>query len=429
MYIPYFELSKTAALFAPVKLREAIRDWGYGRKVCQNLCYIKKNYFRVLKKLKRDVKVRKLVVAFHVYDQAKWKCQSLYDLMLDSNIFEPYIFVTKNCAPAENFNFQKESELEKVYNFFKVRKMRVQYAYKNDKFIPFEDMKPKPDIIIYQHPWYVETSQGPVVSSRFALTCYVPYFVATSEIDTEYCLRFHQYVENYYVLNDLIKKYYSANMTNNGINLKVTGHPMLDYFYLNKDRKYDSKNMIIYAPHWTVDSDNTLQWGTFLWNGMFILDYAKSHPEFDWVFKPHPCLANYLRTKKHMTKSQIDDYWNEWAKIGIVCETGDYLDLFMESKAMITDCGSFETEYFMTKKPLIHLNSKNATPYNPSVKKIVENYYCVNNIQELSNALDNVIIRGNDSLKASRDKLYDELGYDNNYAAFNIIKDLETALL
>ena len=431
MYLPFYEIARTLALFTPLKYRYAIRKWGYEKKINQNLKYISCNKKRVLKKLRKDIKKRKLNVVFYVYDHTKWKCQSLYDLMDKSENFTPYVFVTKNCASRENFNFQTFEDLNKVIDFFKSKNMRVLLAYDkdNDKYIPFQNMSVKADIIFYQHPWYIETQQGPVVCSKFALTCYVPYFIATSISQTEYYLRFHQYVQNHYVLNDLVKDFYSENAPNKGVNIKSVGHPMLDFFYLNKDKTFENKNYVIYAPHWSVDNKNVLFWGTFLWNGQFILDYAKEHTELNWVFKPHPCLKAYLKNNNHLSAKEIEQYWQDWKNLGIVCEDGNYLDVFMQSKAMITDCGSFETEYLLTKKPLIHLKSLKAMPFNPSVEKIVKTYYSVENIDELKKALDKVVVENYDDKKQERIEVMSELGYENNYAAQNIINDLLGTLL
>ena len=431
MYVPYDKIAQIAALFLPAKYREKLRDFGVNLKVFFNVKYINKNKKYVLKKIRQKAKHQKLNVAFYVYDETKWKCQSLYDLLEKDEHFIPYIFVTKNAAPKENFNFQKPDELKKVFEFFKGQNMRVEYAYdfENDRHIPFEQMQPKPDIIIYQHPWYVETSQGPVVCSKFALTYYVPYFVATSVCQAEYYLRFHQYVQTHYILDDLIKDYYARNMTNKGSNLKAVGHPMLDYFYLNRNKHFDDKKYVIYAPHWSVDTSNALCWGTFLSNGKFMLEYAQKHPEINWVFKPHPCLKNYLIQQKYLTNNEAENYWDEWAKIGQVCETGNYLDMFMESKAMITDCGSFETEYFYTAKPLIYLKSEAGTPFNPSVQNIVENYYTVENNKELEAVLDKILIKKIDYMCEQRLSALKQHGYENNYAARNILNDILKTLI
>ena len=168
MYIDYEKIGKI--------LRFG-KDFFYNKKIEQNLKYIKRNQKEVRAKLRGKTQLK---VAFYVYDSAKWKCQSVYDLMTKDERFTPYIFVTKCNAPKDNFNNQTIDDIKKTYDFFKSKGMNVQYAYdlENDKFIPFEKMSPKPDIIIYQHPWYVETTQGPVVCSKFALTYYVPYYIS-----------------------------------------------------------------------------------------------------------------------------------------------------------------------------------------------------------------------------------------------------------
>lgn len=431
MYIKFFEIFSILALFAPVKLRESIRGIGYELKISQNLNFISRNRARVIKKLKSKVKSgKRLNVAFFIYDETKWKNQSIYDLMEKSEIFNPYIFVTKNCAPQGNFNYQPAESIEKVYKFFKTKNMKVKYAYdfKKDSYIPFEEMEPMPDIIFYCHPWYIYKTQGPVMSSKYALTYYIPYSVSSSMGEQEYYLRFHLYVGTQYVINNLIKEYFSENMKNKGANLKVAGHPILDYFYLNKNKHYEDKKSIIYAPHFSVSDTTVLKWGTFLDMGEFILDWAKKHPEFNWIYKPHPCLRNFLRSRNLWSEEKIQKYWDEWDKIGQVYESGDYLEMFMESHAMITDCGSFKTEYFMTQKPQIFLKSKNGVPFNPSVEKINQTCYKAENIKELENILEKVLINGDDYMKDARAKVYRECGYENNFAAKNIIDDIKNTL-
>lgn len=429
MHVPYEKILNTLALLVPSKYRKSLREFGGQLKIKSNVAYTLKNKKVVLKQLRKKIKKQKLIVAFYVYDDPKWKCQTLYDLMEKSDYFIPYIHACKNVSPKNYSGYQPPELVNKTYEFFKNKNMRVLYGYdvENEKFIPTENMNPRPDIIFYQHPWYVHTAQGPVVNSKFALTFYVPYFLATSLSPIEYYLRFHKYVQTHYVLNNQIKDYFSQNMENKGSNLKAVGHPQLDYFYLNKDKKYENKNYVIYAPHWSIDNEAILNWGTFLWSGKFMLDFAMKNPQINWVFKPHPGLIQLLRLR-HMSEQDIQQYWKKWAEVGIVCESGDYLDLFMESSAMITDCGSFETEYFMTKKPLIYLKSSNGTPFNPAVQKITENYYKAENVQELERALNTVILEKNDYMKEQRINSLEELGYKDNFAAQNIIDDLKKIL-
>ena len=381
----------------------------YNKKIKQNLDYIKRNQKNVKTKLKGKTHLN---VAFYVYDSAKWKCQSVYDLMIKDKRFTPYIFVTKCNAPKDNFNYQTIDDIKKTYDFFKSKGINVQCAYdlENDKFVPFEKMSPKPDIIIYQHPWYVETTQGPVVCSKFALTYYIPYFISDTDNPIEYDLRFHRYIYRYYVPDEIIKKNYAKNMYDKGEKLIVAGHPQLD-FYLD-DKTKNERKYVIYAPHWTVCGDN-LRYSTFDWNGYQILEFAENHPELNWVFKPHPCLYNFLFMSGYMKKEEADEYYRRWHDIGIVCEDGDYMQLFQESLAMITDSGSFLTEYLFTKQPCIHLVSEHFKG-NENVEKICQTYYNAHNLDEMNKFFEDVLINKNDPKKLERLALLEELNYPNS---------------
>ena len=400
MYIDYEKIGKILGFG---------KRFFYNKKIKQNLDYIKRNQKKVKAKLKCKTHLN---VAFYVYDSAKWKCQSVYDLMIKDERFTPYIFVTKCNAPKNNFNYQTIDDIKKTYDFFKSKGMNVQCAYdlENDKFIPFEKMSPKPDIIIYQHPWYVETTQGPVVCSKFALTYYVPYYISDIDNPIEYDLRFHRYIYRYYVPDEIIKKNYAKNMYDKGEKLVVAGHPQLD-FYLN-DKTENERKYVIYAPHWTVCGDN-LRYSTFDWNGYKILEFAENHSELNWVFKPHPCLYNFLFMSGYMKKEEADEYYRRWYDIGIVCEDGDYMQLFQESLAMITDSGSFLTEYLFTKQPCIHLVSEHFKG-NENVEKICQTYYNVHNLDEMYKLFEDVLINKNDSKKLERLALLEELNYPNS---------------
>ena len=388
----------------------------YDMKIKQNLDYIKRNQKRVLEDLKD---VSPLNVIFHVYDESKWKSQSVYDLMEKDERFNPMIVATKNCAPEGNPNYQTAENVKKCYEYFKNKGMRVEYGYdiRKNKFIPFEAFNS--DIIFYSHPWYVYETQGPVVCSKFALTYYIPYFLPASEQWHEYGLRFHQYIYRHYVPTESVKNYYSKNMPSVEHSFRVVGHPILDSYNNQKDFE---KKYIIYAPHWTVCGEN-LRFGTFKWSGKKVLELAKAHPELNWVFRPHPLLYNFVITSGFMKEEEIDKYYDEWKNFAQYSEGGDYIDLFRQSYAMITDCGSFLTEYFVTENPVIHLVSEYLNP-NSTIKEIDKTYYTVHNTDELIKDFHQVILDKYDYKKEERKKLLEKLGFKNSSSAEKIIKDV-----
>lgn len=414
MYIPY---EKFGNLIYQLFKNERLKTFFYNKKVKQNLNFIKNNQLNVIKKIKNKIKKREtLVVLFYVNDETKWKCQSVYDEFASDTRFSVKVIATKNNAKSpDNPSFQTNLDVKRVYEFFKNKNMNVEYGYdlRTEEFIPFK--KFSPDIIFYQQPWYVETSQGPVVSSKFAITAYTPYYFPLEADKVDYSLRFHQYVQRYYILDEYTKCKYESKMENSGANLKVVGYPYLDN-YKQIDNK---KDYIIYAPHWTV-AQKGLAYSTFEWSGQFLLEYAKKST-LNWVFKPHPLLFKALIDNKIMTKLEAESYYAEWGKLGIKCESGDYLDLFAQSAMMITDSSSFLGEFAITNKPLIHLLSEKSQ-FRNSENPLLKIHYRAESLDELKNLLST--LPENDYKKELREKELIKLNFKNSIASKNIYKDI-----
>lgn len=414
----YSKIGESLALFLPIKYGRNITKFFNQIQYLSNIKFVERNQKKVLKNLKKEIAHRKIRVAFLHFRPSKWKCDSLYKLFENSKCFEPFIIVSRFDSPKmppENVN--------ETLNFFKNKNFNIHLAYniEKDEFIPLENFNP--DIIFYGEPWSVYKEHSPLQMSSQALIYYVPYFIANVSSYMEYGLEFHLYLYKHFIINNLARDYYAPKMLNKGKNLKVVGHPQLDYFYLGQDKNLTNKNYVIYAPHWSINVPEE-NYATFEWNGEFLLEYAKKHPEINWVFKPHPTLKERIISQKIMSEESIEKYWNDWDKISFKYESGDYMDIFAQSKAMITDCGSFLTEYFVTKKPVIHLISETSIGYNPSAEAVVENYYKAHNLEELELLLNNIIIKNEDPLKEIRLKAIKDLNFAGTYAAENIYNDI-----
>ena len=381
-----------------------------------------KNYIKLLEKLKH--KKEKITVLFLVSELSKWKAQSLYDLMSKSKCFKPVVAVTPLVKAAKGYD-QTRSNISDIYNYFLHKGMNVVYAYKNGKYIDLKTFSP--DIIFYEQPWGIDNQQDASKTSKYALLYYIPYYINSyNVIPIDYNKIFHKYMYKHYVLNGEWENIYKKLSKRN--NILGLGHPILDKFYLKQDHLNETnKNYVIYAPHYSFkhpNNTNPVMYGTFDWNGYQILEYAQKHPEINWVYKPHPQLK-YTMLETGMLPDTIDDYWNEWRKVGIVCEDSSYMDLFLDSKALITDCGSFLTEYFCTQKPLIHLISDDCL-IEPNViaKRNFDTFYKVHNLEEMYETFDQVLIKNEDPLKEKRLKVLEDSGLLNNYAAKNIMEDI-----
>ena len=129
-----------------------------------------------------------------------------------------------------------------------------------------------------------------------------------------------------------------------------------------------------------------------------------------------------------MTESEIDRYYDEWAKVGLVYDQGDYFGIFKNSDALITDSSSFLSEYLPTKMPVIHLISENMVAQNSISKVTSAHYYQAHDLKELEFYLNDVIINKNDPMKEKRIEDIGILTIDGNSASSIIIDHLRKEL-
>ena len=374
---------ETKRVFAPVSV------WLKNQRAQQN-------YRRKIKELTESKE--KIRVVFLVSQSAKWNGHSLYRILEADSRFSPIVLyvplhVSTDCDTDDRFECQFFAD--RGYNFDAITIAKELRAH-------------KPDIVFYQQPWYmVKGAFAPATVSEYALCLYFPYSIATS-VEAKrlwkHCLPFFKMLYRHFVFNNAVVELFNSKGVHNTI---ATGHPKLDA-YLEPVKKDFWKNKlkfkIVYAPHHSV-GQSTLNWGTFDWNGRELLDWAKSHTETEWLFKPHPRFRfSVLEQGIEMTEFELDNYYDEWNNIGSVYTLGDYFDIFRTADLLITDCGSFLTEWLPTEKPCIHLLSKNETPNSRSFvhEKSSRNYYKVKNLEELNATLEKLAVCREDTLATVR---------------------------
>ena len=389
------------------------------------MAFLEKFFINKIKqRIKKNGKCR---VAFYVFEIAKWKTDSLYRLLETNPKFEPFIVLG---IPAGRRKLLSKKELKerfyKQMKYFRDRGLKIFLGYSLRWDKPYPLKKFKPDIVFYQQHVGICHMNRPKKVNHYALTAYIPYNVpnyGNTQYDYNlFCTRLYRF----YTLNEDLKEYYIKTHDTPIKNIVVTGHTALDYFYLNKDKKTENK-YVIYAPHFSIMHpavENLFYYSTFQLYGDIILDFAQKHPEISWVFKPHPNLIETLK-KMNVPKECIDTYYNEWKKIGMVCTSSEYQELFANSKAMITDCGSFLTEYFCTGKPLLHLISPFSVNWAcDAMKPMFDSFYKIHNKQDLFTEINRVIINGDDYKQQERICVSKNLAFTEQYAAKNIMNDL-----
>ena len=383
---------------------------------------------RIRRKSRRG---EQICVLFLVNETAKWKSQALFDLLSKDPRYKVSLALSIGDTDMSLSPNERAAKVSGMASWFEKRGVGdfvVAYDCKTDKALPLDRFMP--DIVFYHQPWFIPPCQMPRVVSRFALTCYIPYFVPTFANNTMHCqLQLHKDVFRHFVLNETWKAFYEKNIESSSYagELIAAGHPMLDAIAF-QDRPAPLDSCVIYAPHWSIPhpkNPSELNLSTFMETGLFILDYAKRHPDVKWVFRPHPTLALALKRTGLMNDKAVEDYYSEWGKIGRVSQGGDYAKLFNESRLLITDCDSFLSEYACTGNPIVHLVSpvKNNRHYSP-LKPLFDTYYKVADTNSLSQLLDDLVVAGNDPKRNLRHEALERSGLARQKGARNILMHL-----
>lgn len=393
-------------------------------------CLIRWRYYWLWNKLHR--KRSPLLVLFVVCNPAKWKMQTLYDLLSRSEHFKPLICLTILDQEQSLPLGEKMVHLTKAKCFFAQRHMQCVTAYdiEHAHHLPFKVFNP--DIVWYQDPWFLDCCQMPDEVSKYALTCYVPYFVQNyGALNMDCELDFHRYLWRHFTLNarwaDAFNKDLGIFCSGKVLGM---GHPMLDQFHDPVKRGSpctSHRDYIIYAPHWSCGVGE--RYSTFMKMGKSMLALALQHPELKWVFKPHPTLRVILSKLNLMSKQEIDAYYRAWEDIAVVCYDGNYIDLFKRSRVLITDCGSFLVEYACTGQPIIHLISEDPKfPPHPVSAALFKTYYQAFSWETFIQHFNMVVLNHNDPLRELRLAKIKEMNLLGTNAAQNILNVLSKTL-
>lgn len=392
-------------------------------------------YWRTICCLRKVFGKRKIIVAFCVSEIAKWKSQSLYDQLCQTEVYHPVIFVYLSPLDVNGKKEDVDSLLEEKINFFAEKGMDVVNVWdssSNQCVIPETSC---PDIVFYQQPWDTPNPFPlPLDIAGYALTFYIPYFLVNNlDLRLEIGQSLHRQVFGHIVQNEEHAKFYDSNVKSwhyAGKRLGL-GHTIVDN--ITTKIAEQEGDCVIYAPHFSFPMkgvERALFYSTFLENGKLILEFARQHPEIKWVFKPHPRLKYELKKTHVWSDFEVDSYYAEWAKVGVVCETPDYIEHFQRSSAMITDCGSFLTEYSCMDKPLIRLYyHKDNLPPNPILEKLYRTFYYAHNNEDLKELLESVICQHQDPNKAARHEEVVRVGLNSGDASRRIINYLDSLLI
>lgn len=385
----------------------------------------------VLHRIRRSNHVK---VAFIAGSLSMWKLQALVGRLLSDPRFEVRIIL----SPLIDFSIESQkSEMEKLREWF---------DSKGTPYIDFDfgkqpyDLRAEfdPDLIFYMQPYGAEHCiQHRSLSFRDRLQAYVPYSLWPGKEAFGFDLQFHREAFRIYYANQTLLDVASKLSLIHARNARVAGYPSEDMFTSPGPDPWKAQpkplKRIIWAAHFTIDPEKA--WGeshsSFLLYCDKMLELAAGlKDEAQFAFKPHPT----LRTKLYELwgKEKTDSYYKRWEEGGNTqLETGGYADLFMNSDAMIHDCGSFIIEYHYSGKPCLyaipdfesHYNSRNSLG-----KAALDLHYKAERWEGVESFVRDVVLSGNDPLREAREEFRKRELLSSGSVAERIYRDLTESL-
>ena len=345
-----------------------------------------------------------------------WKYKHLYNILNTHPKFKPYIVILP-CI-VYNKQQQKDNTIELI-QYFKENRIPF-YTYTKEDGTFFNIRKEiNPDIIFYPQP-YKEIFSPKFQYTKFIdkLLSYYPYAFWTSEGSWSYNQTYQNIAWKLFYSTELHKIDAQKYAFNKGKNVEIVGYPNADLFLNHTHQdiwkvQSNRKKRIIWAPHFTIFSGEILYQSNFLWMANFMLELTKNYSDIiQFAFKPHPRLYTELCKHQDWGKEKTEAYYQQWERMkNTQLESGEYIDLFMTSDAMIHDSSSFTVEYHYSKKPVMFITNdynKHLEGKSDFGKLAMEQHYIGNNKEDIIHFIENVVLRGNDPMKAGREDFFNQ---------------------
>lgn len=361
-----------------------------------------KNVLEILRK--KVLEKKKIRIGFFVMFDSMFPLEPLFCLMQSDEMFEPFIVIIPNIAyGTENMFYQMNGTYRSLSK--KYLDVRMSCDAK-DKFIDFSGSC---DIACFSTPYDCATHKYFRISylSRFnVLTLYATYgYVVSNWFAGMYGYRsfsclWKYFLENSFVVNELkTKSHIPANA------LVCLGYVKMDRLARFKMRERNRKKIIIASHHTLIMED--IEFSTFLQYAGFFLELPQKYPEIDFVFRPHPLLKVRLVSDSIWSKEQTDNYFEKLRAMpnAEYQEGGDYFDAFVNSDALIHDCGSFMAEYLYTDNPacfLLKNDVQNRKNYNTFARECIARHYHAYTEAGIIRFIDEVVVKGIDSMRQER---------------------------
>lgn len=392
-------------------------------------------YQVILQKLKKKVKAgKKIRVCFFAMIDAAFAYEPLYEAMLKDKMFVPFIVVIPDTSRGKK---HRNLIFSQTFSYFSKKYKNVFKGY-DTQTNQYHDFSNNSDIVCFANPYEGMTSNIFEINyylDKDILPVYIHYSFSVTKFSRETINNHgYDYFWKVFVPTKLHFDEFQKYQDLKGKNVVVSGYCKMDN--LAKEKKVKrSRKLIILAPHHTVINWKSLQISNFIQYSDFYLQLPKIFPEIDFVFRPHPLLITQLKRTEIWGEVKTEQYFKtmqSYANV-IYSKEAEYFNYFVNSDAIIHDCGSFIAEYLFTGKPACYvLKNKEAIRkwFLPIGQKCLDYHYEAYSEDDMKHFIDQIVINNKDVMKGKRIKFVNsELKINYPMVAEQIIDHIKQEIL
>lgn len=359
---------------------------------------------------------KKINVVFFASSLSMWRYQNLYEAMNKHSKFNVWIVIVPFAVYTKE---QQMDDIDKLRTFFDNNRTSYILGVLDNGALLDVKKELNPDILFYPQP-YPDNYNIIFESRRFygKLLCYYPYAFWRSKDAWSYNHPFQKIAWKLFYSTELHRNDAIRYSTVKGRNVEVVGYPTADEFLYGKyvdvwKSQNKRKKRIIWAPHYSIFAGGPLMQSNILWMADFMLKLAgKYSDKIQFVFKPHPKLFSELCKHPEWGKEKAKAYYEAWDLMeNTQLQTGEFVDLFMTSDAMIHDSGSFGVEYHYSGNPVMYI----ADNFEEQVAEMSEfgqlamrQHYVGKSKEDIINFIEDTVLGGNDPMKEQRLRFVNE---------------------
>ncbi|MBQ8887729.1 MAG: hypothetical protein IJY61_08520 [Candidatus Gastranaerophilales bacterium] len=403
-----WDKSHTEIRFCGLKLKMKKKPKTYTMKDFEK---IHSGYEKLVQTIK-EKKDEKIKVAFLVPLASMFSAKALFERMLKNDNFEVSLVVIPDMRFPQKTQENLDKTGQELIQYKNIMNI-VPITEKADRLV----LKDIADIVVCSLPYDVSHEQYKLenIIKNGMLPVLVNYGFYRSKYDRDLIgndrcsLYWKVFTET-----ELNQEEYNNFQKIKGENTFLSGYSKMDSY--KNYKKTTDKTTIMIAPHHSVKGgfNDALGLSNFYNYAELFLKLPDMYPDISFIFRPHPALFFLLSSPKYWGQKKVDEYLNRIiSKPNVEYSTkGDYFIDFANSDGIIQDCASYLVEYFYTMKPHCYMLKSEKDiedKFTPLGKQCLENCYIAYDEKAITDFIDNVILKGEDTKKEQREKFAKEV--------------------